>query len=121
MPSRHPTLIDVWINCPDDETARHIGRTLVERRLAACANVLPRIWSAYHWEGAIETGDEWPLLVKSREALFDALCEIVAELHPYEVPSIVAVPVARVNPAYAEWVETETADALRAAGPPSPT
>ena len=51
-------MIDVWINCPDDKTARRIGLMLVERRLAACANVFPRIWSAYHWQGTIETEDE---------------------------------------------------------------
>ncbi len=111
MPTSHPTLLDVWINCPDDDTARRIGQALEERRLAACANVFPRIWSAYHWEGGIETADETPLLVKSRAPLFDALREAVEAMHPYEVPSIVAVPVERVNPAYAAWVEAETADA----------
>lgn len=101
-------MIDVWINCPDDETARTIGRALVEERLAACANVFPAIWSAYHWEGGIETADEVPLLVKSRGALFEALSRRVEALHPYDVPSIVAVPVVRVNEAYARWLEEET-------------
>ena len=101
-------MIDVWINCPDDETARRIGSALVEGRLAACANVFPRIWSTYHWQGKIEAEDETPLLVKTRDDLFDALCEAVRELHPYDVPSIVGTPVAHVNAEYAAWVEAET-------------
>ena len=101
-------MIDVWINCPDDETARRIGSALVERRLAACANVFPRIWSTYHWQGKIEAEDETPLLVKTRDDLFDALSDAVRELHPYDVPSIVGTPVAHVNAEYAAWVEAET-------------
>jgi periplasmic divalent cation tolerance protein len=101
-------MIDVWINCPDDETARRIGSALVERRLAACANVFPRIWSAYHWQGSIATEDETPLLVKTRDDLFDALCETVRELHPYDVPSVVGTPVTHVNAEYASWVDQET-------------
>ncbi len=101
-------MIDVWINCPDDETARRIGSALVERRLAACANVFPRIWSTYHWQGAIESEEESPLLVKTRADLFDALCDAVRELHPYDVPSIVGVPVEHVNAEYAAWVDAET-------------
>ena len=101
-------MIDVWINCPDEDTARTIGRTLVEERLAACANVFPAIGSAYHWDGAVETAEEIPLLVKSRSALFDALSRRVEAIHPYDVPSIVAVPVVRVNESYARWIEEET-------------
>lgn len=101
-------MLDVWINCPDDETARRIGSALVERRLAACANVFPRIWSTYPWRGAVETEEETPLLVKTRDDLFDAVCEAAVALHPYDVPSVVGVPVARVNPEYAAWVEAET-------------
>lgn len=101
-------MIDVWINCPDDDTARRIGRSLVERRLAACANVFPRIWSTYPWQGAIAAEEESSLLVKTRDDLFDALCEAVRELHPYEVPSIVGTPVTHVNADYAAWVDEET-------------
>ena len=101
-------MIDVWINCPDDETARRIGSALVEKRLAACANVFPRIWSTYHWQGAVESDEESPLLVKTRDDLFDALCDAVRTLHPYDVPSIVGVPVVHVNAEYAAWVDEET-------------
>ena len=101
-------MIDVWINCPDDETARRIGTALVERRLAACANVFPGIWSTYHWQGSIEVEDEVPLVVKTREDLFEALAEAVRELHPYDVPSVLGHPVAHVNAEYEAWVEAET-------------
>jgi periplasmic divalent cation tolerance protein len=102
------SLIDVRINCPDEETARTIGGTLVERRLAACANVFPPIESTYHWRGTVEREREVPLLLKTRAALFDRLCEAAQRLHPYETPSILGVPIPLVNADYARWVEEET-------------
>ena len=103
-----PELIDVWINCPDDATAKTIADRLLEARLVACANRFPAIESAYHWKGAIEREGETPLLVKTRRALFDAVVARVTELHPYETPSILGVPIDLVNPDYARWVVEET-------------
>lgn len=103
-----PPLVDIWINCPNAEVARSIGDALLDARLVACANLFPTISSAYHWKGAIEREDEIPLLVKTRRALFEVVAERVTELHPYETPSILGVPIELVNADYARWVVEET-------------
>ena len=103
-----PALIDVWINCPDTAVARQIGDALLEARIVACTNVFAAIESAFHWQGTIERALEVPLLVKTRRELFDAVCESVASLHPYETPSVIGVPIEHVNEDYAQWVAQET-------------
>ena len=103
-------LIDIWINCPDQETAREISVQLLQQRLVACSNIYPEIESAYHWKGQIETDNEVPLLVKTRATLFEAVTAIVTELHPYETPAIMAIPLEQVNDEYKEWLLAETVD-----------
>ncbi len=100
--------VDVWVNCPDRETAEKIAETLVTEKLAACANIFAPISSIYRWRGAIERADEVPLLLKTRAGLFESLSVRVNELHPYEVPSIVATELAIVEDAYAQWLAEET-------------
>ena len=101
-------IIDIWINCPDLETARRISDALISARLAACSNIFPEIQSAYHWKGRIENDTEVPLLVKTREENFDSVVEQVRELHPYETPAIMGVPVEFVNDDYLRWLYSET-------------
>jgi periplasmic divalent cation tolerance protein len=103
------TIIDVWINCPSREVAGEISEVLVSERLAACTNTFAEIQSAFHWKGRVERGTEVPLLVKTREDLFDAVCERTTALHPYETPGIMALEVTRVNQDYLDWVLAETA------------
>lgn len=100
--------VDVWINCPDKAPADRIADAAIERRLAACANVMAPIESAYHWKGKVEREPEVPLVLKSRAALFDRLVAAVRELHPYETPAIVGLPVAMVNDDYLQWIVEET-------------
>ena len=107
------TILDVWINCPSSEVAHQISEALVAERLAACTNTFAEIQSAFHWKGNVARETEVPLLVKTREELFDTLCERVKQLHPYETPGIMAVEIKRVNRDYAEWVLEET----RGSGP----
>ncbi|HSH43713.1 MAG TPA: divalent-cation tolerance protein CutA [Arenicellales bacterium] len=102
------TLIDVWINCPDADVAHAISEALVAERLAACTNTFAPIQSAFHWKGRVERESEVPLLVKTRDELFDQLCERVRELHPYETPGIMALRIDRVNDDYHDWVLEET-------------
>lgn len=102
------TIIDVWINCPSADVAHEISESLVAERLAACTNTFGAIQSAFHWKGRVERESEIPLLVKTRQDLFDAVCEKVAALHPYETPGIMAVEVKHVNRDYLEWVLEET-------------
>lgn len=99
----------VYVTCPDPETGERIASSLVEERLAACVNVVPGLRSVYRWRGKIEVDDEVLLLIKTAAARFEALCERVRELHPDEVPEIVATPVVRGLDSYLQWVRDETA------------
>ena len=99
----------VFTNLPDREAALELAHGLIERRLAACVNVLDGCTSVYRWKGDIEEADEVPVLVKTRTARYEELEAAIRELHPYELPEIVAVPVVRGLPEYLEWVAEETA------------
>jgi periplasmic divalent cation tolerance protein len=94
--------------CPDTDTAQRLARTLVDERLAACVNVLPGVGSTYRWQGRVEQADEVQLLAKTSADRRDALMARLAELHPYELPEILAVETAAGLPAYLDWVATET-------------
>ena len=99
----------VLVNAPP-EVARRIARALVDRRLAACVNVVPRVTSFYRWDGAIVEDEESTLVVKTRVALVDAIVAAMPELHPYSVPEVIALPIDpdRGNAAYFRWVRAET-------------
>ena len=73
--------------------AAAIGRSLVERRLAACVQVVGPITSTYWWQGTIETGQEWQCWIKSRRDLYEQVEQAIRQLHSYEVPEILAIPV----------------------------
>lgn len=98
----------VLTNLPDRATAVKLARELVERRLAACVNVLADCTSVYRWKGEIETAQEVPVLIKTRTALYDELEAAISEVHPYELPEIIAVPVVRGLADYLEWVSAGT-------------
>ena len=101
------TLI-VITNCPDEETANAIALAVVEERLAACVNILPRVQSIYRWQGSVESAAEIPLLIKATSHNYPALEARIKTLHPYEVPEVIALPIARGLPAYLNWVAAET-------------
>lgn len=101
------TLI-VITNCPDEETANAIALAVVEERLAACVNILPRVQSIYRWQGSVESAAEIPLLIKTSSRHYPALEARITALHPYDVPEIIALPVVRGLPAYLNWVAAET-------------
>jgi periplasmic divalent cation tolerance protein len=94
----------VLTNLPDRDAAEKLAHGLVERRLAACVNVLAGCTSIYRWKGAIENAQEVPVLIKTRSALYDELEAAINDLHPYEVPEIIAVPVVRGLAEYLAWV-----------------
>lgn len=109
--SRTPAPVEVTLvltTCPDADTARTITRTLVEERLIACGNVVPGLTSIYRWRGEIETAAECLVLMKTRSDRVEPLARRLAELHPYEVPEMLAVPVARGAPDYLRWVVEES-------------
>ena len=98
----------VITNCPDEACANAIALAAVEARLAACVNILPRVQSVYRWQGAVEAASEVPLLIKTTAAAYPALEAKIRELHPYELPEIVALDIARGLPAYLAWLAAET-------------
>ncbi|MGL4399376.1 MAG: divalent-cation tolerance protein CutA [Luteolibacter sp.] len=89
---------------PDSEQARQIGTVLVERQLAACVNLLPAVESIYRWQGKVEKADEVLAIFKTTTAAFPAFEKTLTELHPYQVPEIIAVQPAAVAETYAAWV-----------------
>jgi periplasmic divalent cation tolerance protein len=98
-------LYTTWPSIVEAETA---GRAIVERRLAACVNILPGMISHYWWRGAIERVDEVVMIAKTRVALADAAIAAVKELHSYDTPAIMVLPVERVDPDYHRWIVEET-------------
>lgn len=99
----------VLVTAGTDAEAASLGRTLVEERLAACANLVPGIRSIYWWEGKVEEAGEHLLLLKARAADVPALAARVKELHGYDVPEVLALPVADGSPAYLAWLADATA------------
>lgn len=95
-------------NAPDLATAETIARALVEERLAACVNLLSPCRSIYRWQGAIEDATEVPMLIKSTRRRWVALEARLRELHPYDVPELIALTPAAISPAYASWVMAQT-------------
>lgn len=102
------TIVEIWVNCPDKETASAIADRIVGERLAACANIYPPIQSRYHWKGKVEHAREIPLLFKTRKSLFERLAEHVAAIHPYETPSVIGKEVQQVYGPYRAWIVEET-------------
>jgi len=100
--------IQVMTTTANRHDADRIAGELVERRLAACVQLLGPVTSTYRWKGAIETSDEWLLLIKSREELYPAIDAAIRELHPYDVPEILAVPVTAGHADYLRWLGEET-------------
>lgn len=99
----------VLMTAPDEDTAAKIARVLVEERLAACVNIVPRIRSVYRWEGKVEDGAEVLCLVKTVVERVPALLARVQEVHPYQVPEGLALPVESGLADYLGWVVDETA------------
>jgi periplasmic divalent cation tolerance protein len=98
----------VLTNLPNREAAMTLAQAVIERRAAACVNVLADCTSVYRWQGKVETATEIPVLFKTTEAAYPLLERTVRELHPYELPEIVAVPLSRGLPGYLDWVIAET-------------
>ena len=103
----------IYVTAPDRDTAARLARSVVEARLAACANILPGIQSVYWWKGTIETADEAALVLKTRTALVPRLTAELRRLHPYECPCIVALPIVAGNPGFLRWIDAETRPAPR--------
>ncbi len=102
-----PAVVTVLMTAPDPETAEALGRTLVEERLAACTNIVSGVVSIYRWEGKMHRDAEVLMILKTTPDMAGALSARAAELHPYEVPEVLVLPVSSANPPYAQWVAME--------------
>lgn len=99
----------VLTNLPDLATANVLAAQLIERRLAACVNVLSPCQSVYRWQGKVEQAVEIPLAIKTTRPRYAEVESAIRELHPDEVPEIIAIPVTAGLPAYLQWIEQECA------------
>jgi len=98
----------VYVAAGSEQEALNIAKAAVEERLAACANLIPKIRSIYRWEGKVCDEPECYLIIKTRKALFHTLRDRVKDLHSYEVPEIIALPIIEGLEDYLEWICTET-------------
>lgn len=99
----------VLTNVPDRAVATALAQALLADRLAACVNIGGPIESIYHWRGRIETGQEIPVAIKTRPALYSNVEGAIRKIHPYDTPEIVAIPVVDGDPRYLAWLAAETA------------
>ena len=97
----------IYITTKDEEEARRIGEALVGEKLAACVN-FQLIKSIFRWQGEVSQEDEVAMLAKTKAELVDELVSRVKELHSYEVPCIVVLPVEKGNPDFLEWISQAT-------------
>jgi periplasmic divalent cation tolerance protein len=89
------------------EDSLRIARALVEERLAACVQIVGPMTSTYRWKGAIETAEEWQCVIKSRRELFERIEARIRQLHPYELPEVLALPIVAGSAAYLAWLDEE--------------
>uniref|UniRef100_A0A7C4GB98 Divalent-cation tolerance protein CutA n=1 Tax=candidate division WOR-3 bacterium TaxID=2052148 RepID=A0A7C4GB98_UNCW3 len=93
--------------------ARRIARTLVEKRLAACVQIVGPIQSIYHWQGRVETAAEWLCLVKTTRARYPQLAALIRRIHPYTTPQLIALPVVNGSSDYLAWLAAAVSPARR--------
>lgn len=101
----NPKSLIVLCTCPDEATAERLAGSLVQEQLAACVNAVPGVTSTYRWEGKVQQDREVLLLIKSTESAYGRLEARIRELHPYELPETVAVPIVRGSRAYLRWLQ----------------
>ena len=98
----------LYVTCGSTDQAREIARRVVEEKIAACANIITGMKSIYRWEGRVEEGDEVVLILKTRALMVPELSARVQELHSFDVPCVVEIPLGRGNPDYFAWIVAET-------------
>ena len=94
----------ILCTCPDSVVAKHIAHCLVKEKLAACVNLIPGITSVYPWQGNVESSSEVQLLIKTTAEMFEPLSLKINELHPYEVPEIIALNIQQGDKHYLNWI-----------------
>ena len=94
----------VLCTCPDQDSAQTIAEHLIDQKLAACVNILPGIKSIYSWRGKRESAQEHMLFIKTTNDAYKGLEKIITELHPYELPEIIAVNIENGSKGYLNWI-----------------
>ncbi|MGW8531246.1 divalent-cation tolerance protein CutA [Nocardiopsis sp. NPDC055824] len=107
MPQHETVRVETTVDTRDG--AERLARSVVDRRLAACAQVGGPVTSFYRWEGEVRSDEEWTVVAKTSADRLDELTAHIVGVHPYDVPEVVAVPVSGGNPSYLAWVRDETA------------
>ncbi len=102
----NPFLI-VFCTCPNAEEAERIAHAVVDERLAACVNILPAMRSIYRWQDAVESAEEILLLIKTTEAEFRKLRDRIIELHSYDTPEVIAIPITAGSDKYLSWLRAQ--------------
>ncbi len=105
--SADTTVVVVLTTAPDPDVAERIVSSLVEERLVACANIVPGVTSIYRWQGEVQRDSEVMVFLKSTEALAAPLRDRITQLHPYDLPEVLVLPVPDASDRYAEWVRGE--------------
>ncbi|XP_055851100.1 protein CutA homolog [Episyrphus balteatus] len=100
-----------YITTPDEVTAKKLARSVVEARLAACVNIIPKITSIYVWEDKVQEDNECLLMVKTRTSRVKELTKFVRENHPYSVAEVISLPIQDGNPPYMDWIKNTIKDA----------
>lgn len=100
--------VAVFITAPNEEEASALAKALVEARLAACVNIVRNVRSIYRWQGAIEDDQEFLMVVKTRKDYIPALTAKVKELHSYDVPEVIALPIVGGSQDYIQWLNEST-------------
>lgn len=99
-----------YVTTPDQESAKKLARGIIERKLAACVNIVPQIESIYMWEGKVNEDSEYLLMIKTRTQQVDELSKYVRENHPYSVAEVISLPIQNGNPPYLKWIEQTVPD-----------
>jgi len=100
--------LEVKTTTDSKDEARMLAEAIVAARLAACVQVLGPIQSTYWWNGSIEKTAEWLIIMKATSETFEALERFIREKHSYDIPEIIATPIAAGSPEYLEWIQKET-------------
>lgn len=101
-------MVMIYSTFPDTATAKQIGEKLVDRKLAACVNIIPQMTSIYRWEGKLNSDEEAVMLIKTRSALATRVVSEVEAQHPYETPAVLVLDVADGSKGYISWLLAQT-------------
>jgi periplasmic divalent cation tolerance protein len=110
MSGQQESFLQVFVTFPDRESAARVAQALVEEALAGCVQIVGPVHSVYRWEGKIESADEWLCLIKTAASRYAQLEQRIRQLHSYQVPEIIAVPISAGSSDYLKWLSAATGE-----------